>query len=434
MLRTTTMIRFAPVNCGRLLVTRFLSTPREIVRYNLLKKLGHSAWVQRRTMASTVTKNSQGPTAIVMMNMGGPGSLDEVEPFLTRLFTDGDIIPLGPFQQKLGRFIARRRTPKVRKNYEMIGGRSPILPWTEIQGKEMCKILDTLSPQTAPHLPFPMFRYANPLTEDVLDRMKASGVRRAVAFTQYPQYSCTTTGSSLNELRVQLTKKNMTNDFTWSIIDRWPTQPGLIKGFAESIQAILDTYPKNEQDDTIIVFSAHSLPMTQINKGDSYINEVAATSYAVMQQLGFRNKYINAWQSQVGPTRWMAPQTMDVLTWLAKKGHKNAILVPIAFTSDHIETLHELEEYIAEAKALGMTGVRRMPGLNDNASFIKGMADLVAGHLQKNERFSTQFLMCCPGCNKESCKLRKEFYNKLVKQRTCEPLISETQNASGICV
>ena len=175
------------------------------------------------------------PTAVVLLNLGGPGSQEEVYPFLRRLFADKEIIPLGPLQSKpwggIGRFIANRRTPSIQAQYREMdtGGGSPIKFWTESQGAEMVKHLDQISPDTAPHKYYISFRYASPLTEDALQEMDKDGVTRAVAFTQYPQFSCATTGSSLNELWRQLRDQGMMNRFDWSVVDRWPTHPGLIK-------------------------------------------------------------------------------------------------------------------------------------------------------------------------------------------------------------
>jgi ferrochelatase len=150
--------------------------------------------------------------------------IPEVHDFLSRLFHDHDLIPL-PFQSILAPYIARRRTPKIEKQYTAIGGGSPILKWTKLQGKAMCELLDELNPESAPHKPYVAFRYAKPLTEDMLAEMKKDGVKRAVAFSQYPQYSCSTTGSSLNELYAQSAKEG---GIEWSVLDRWPTHPGLV--------------------------------------------------------------------------------------------------------------------------------------------------------------------------------------------------------------
>ena len=194
---------------------------------------------------------------------------------------DGDLIPLGRLQSYLGPLIARRRTPKIQQQYAAIGGGSPIRKWSEYQCEEMCKILDKISPETAPHKPYVAFRYAAPLTEEMYTRLLDDGFGRgkggrAVAFTQYPQYSCSTTGSSLNELwkwRNRLEGKRATGEpapsgtVQWSVIDRWPTHPGLVEAFAQNIEAQLATYPEEKRNSVVLLFSAHSLPMSVVNRG-----------------------------------------------------------------------------------------------------------------------------------------------------------------------
>jgi ferrochelatase len=146
---------------------------------------------------------------------------------LKNLFSDRDLIPL-PFQRVLAPLIARRRTPKIEKQYAEIGGGSPILRYTQLQGQGMVALMDELHPETAPHKAYVAFRYAHPLTPETAAQMKADDVTRAVAFTQYPQYSCSTTGSSLNELY----RRGRAGDFgdvEWSVIDRWGTHPGFIE-------------------------------------------------------------------------------------------------------------------------------------------------------------------------------------------------------------
>ena len=229
---------------------------------------------------------SRGPTAMVFMNMGGPSTVPEVGNFLSRLFADGDLIPLGRFQKYLGPLIAQRRTPKIEKQYAAIGGGSPIRKWSEHQAAEMCKILDRTSPETAPHKPYVAFRYADPLTEEMYARLLADGFGggkggRAVAFTQYPQYSCSTTGSSLNDLwkwreklegtgRGGVEKANGEDgSIQWSVIDRWPVHSGLVEAFAQNIEATLATYSEADRKDVTILFSAHSLPMSVVNRGKS---------------------------------------------------------------------------------------------------------------------------------------------------------------------
>lgn len=224
----------------------------------------------------------------------------------------------------------------------------------------MAILLDELSPSTAPHKAYTMFRYADPLTVETLGKMKADGVRRAIAFTQYPQYSCSTTGSSFNELYRRASAAGMSADaaeggIQWSAIDRWATHPGLVNAFAENIVAALEKYPESSRGRVVLLFSAHSLPMDIVNRGDPYPMEVASTVTAVITRLrdltGYESPYRLVWQSQVGPKPWLGMKTPDALKGLAKNGRKDVILVPIAFTSDHIETLFELDhEYGKEAK------------------------------------------------------------------------------------
>lgn len=366
---------------------------------------------------------------MVFMNMGGPATTDEVGPFLSRLFADGDLIPLGPLQNYLGPLISMRRTPKIIKQYAAIGGGSPIRKWSEYQAAEMCKILDKTNPETAPHKPYVAFRYADPLTEEMYHQLFADGFGkgrggRAVAFTQYPQYSCSTTGSSLNELwkwRTRLESPTRNPDMTpeekagtiqWSVIDRWPTHPGLVDAFAENITAVLATYPPEIRDTVVLLYSAHSLPMDVVNRGDPYPSEVAATVWAVQQKLGHRNPYRLVWQSQVGPKAWLGAQTGDTVPNLIKKGQKDIVLIPIAFTSDHIETLYEIDqEVIHEANELGAEGrVRRAESLNGSKTFIQGLADLAQSHLNSGEVCSRQMALRCPACKSEKCLEQKRFF------------------------
>ncbi|KAL9101233.1 MAG: hypothetical protein Q9163_003489 [Psora crenata] len=379
---------------------------------------------QRRSMATLVppvtqsSTSSRGPTAMVFMNMGGPSTTGEVGDFLSRLFADADLIPLGRLQSYLGPLISRRRTPKIQKQYEAIGGGSPIRKWTEHQSSEMCKILDQMSPETAPHKPYVAFRYAHPLTEDMYAQLFQDGFGRgkggrAVAFTQYPQYSCSTTGSSLNELwkwrnRLEGKSADPAGQITWSVIDRWPVHPGLVEAFARNIEEQLATYPEEKRKDVVLLFSAHSLPMSVVNRGDTYPAEVAATVYAVMQRLGLGNPYRLCWQSQVGPSAWLGAQTSDTVQGYVKKGQTDLILIPIAFTSDHIETLFELDQEVMHEA--GSPGVKRAESLNGSRIFIEALADIAHKHLMSGESCSRQMGLRCQGCVSERCLEQKKFF------------------------
>ncbi|KAI8971928.1 ferrochelatase [Mycotypha africana] len=360
---------------------------------------------------STANQNvNRPPTAVLLTNMGGPATLDDVHNFLHNLFSDRDLMQL-PFQNYLSKFIAYRRTPKIKEQYAAIGGGSPILHWTRKQGQAMEKILDKIRPETAPHKHYIAFRYVEPYTSTALEQMKADGVERAVVFTQYPQYSCSTTGSSLNELYRGVSEMGMDKNVRWSIIDRWPTHPGFIEATAKKIEAKMAEYTPEERETALIMFSAHSLPMSVVNRGDPYPAEVAATVDHVMKRLDNKYPHRLCWQSQVGPMPWLGPQTVDAIRGLAAKGQKNVVVVPIAFTSDHIETLFELDhEYGKEAKELGISGWKRVDALNDDETFTQAMADIVKEHLDKNEVTSNQWPLRCPDCESDVCEETREFF------------------------
>jgi ferrochelatase len=353
-----------------------------------------------------------------MMNLGGPPSLDKVYDFLCRLFSDREIIKL-PFQKLAGPMLAKRRTGHVQEQYAAIGGGSPIRKWTDAQGEAMCKRLDEISPSTAPHKHYISFRYAEPLTSDAVASLHKDGVTRAVAFTQYPQYSCTTTGSSLNELyrQIQASAKSpeisSTSKISWSLIDRWSGNEHLAKAFAKLIQEELQHYPESRRSEVVLLFSAHSIPHRVVDTGDTYPAEVANTVHHVMEQLGYSNPYRLVWQSKVGPLPWLGPKTYDSLEGLAKNGNKDAVLIPIAFTSDHIETLFELDQtYAKDAREkLGMD-VRRCKALNLEPLFIEALAQLVSNHLKSGQISSKQYKVRCPGCTNEDCQHSRDFFLK----------------------
>ncbi len=353
---------------------------------------------------TAVTSPTHGGTGIVMLNLGGPATLDEVEPFLLRLFADREIIQL-PLQKQLGKFIATRRAPKVRQLYDAIGGGSPILGWTEMQGRAMCARLDRLSPNTAPHRFYVAFRYTAPFADDAVTAMKADGITRAVAFTQYPQWSCSTTGSSLNDLWRSLERTGLQEAFTWSIIDRWGEHEGFVRAMATTVTDALLEYDAAERDDVLVMFSAHSLPLSVIDRGDAYPSEIAATMSRVVESLGLRNPYMLTFQSEVGPVRWLGPSTEVVLRQLAARGQKNLLVVPVAFTSDHIETLSEIDiEYGELAHSLGMHGFRRSPALNARPDFLDALSDIVASHLSSGRPWTGQYRQRCPGCVNADCR------------------------------
>uniref|UniRef100_A0A1A8HGL4 Ferrochelatase n=1 Tax=Nothobranchius korthausae TaxID=1143690 RepID=A0A1A8HGL4_9TELE len=389
---------------------RWIQIARSSVGLSVRRRSTAAALAQRA--APEIQESRKPKTGILMLNMGGPEKLEDVHDFLLRLFMDTDLMKL-PVQNKLGPFIAKRRTPKIQEQYSKIGGGSPIKHWTSMQGEGMVKLLDDMSPDTAPHKFYIGFRYVNPLTEEAIEEMEKDGVERAVAFTQYPQYSCSTTGSSLNAIYRYYSNRGDRPKMRWSVIDRWPTHPLLVECFAEHVRNELLKFPADKRDDVVILFSAHSLPMAVVNRGDPYPQEVGATVQRVMERLGDCNPYRLVWQSRVGPMAWLGPQTDEVIKGLCERGKKNLLLVPIAFTSDHIETLHELDIEYAQVlgEECGVENIRRAESLNGNPLFMKALADLVQSHLKSNEPCSRQLTLRCPLCTNPTCGETKAFFS-----------------------
>ncbi|CAH8830414.1 unnamed protein product [Trichobilharzia szidati] len=385
-------------------------------------------------------------TGVMLLNMGGPQTTKDVYPFLTRLFSDKEIINM-PFQDSLARFVAWRRSPKIERQYSHIGGGSPILHWTKVQGEMMTKHLDAISPETAPHKFYVAFRYAHPLVESCVNEMERDGVERAVAFSQYPQYSCTTSGSSFNAIvRHYMNKETSFNGVesvelppvlhntpgpVWSFIDRWPVLPHLIDSFANKIlQELNSIEDETVRAKTVLLFSAHSIPMSVVNRGDPYPQEVSATVHEIMRRLNFSWPYRLIWQSKVGPVAWLGPSTKDTLHGLSRLGYRHVLLIPVAFIQDHIETLYEMDvEYCTEvASEAGMVSVRRSKSLNDDPIFIQGLGELVAKHIRRGDPCTKQFMLRCPMCTNPSCANTRTFI-AAQKERIHDWTVSHLHNS-----
>lgn len=349
-------------------------------------------------------------TGVVMLNMGGPERVDQVHDYLKGIMTDTDMIQL-PFR-KMGEWIAKRRTPEVQKKYQEIGGGSPILKWTKKQGELMCEKLNKVCESEGPFKSYVGFRYVTPFFSESFEEAKRDGVNNLILFSQYPQYSCATSGSSFNQVYDHFRGQKVPNGMKMSVIDRWSTHPLLIKTFAQLIKAQLEKFPKEMRSSVIILFSAHSLPLKAVNRGDTYPYEVGSTVQSVMNELKFSNPYHLVWQSKVGPLPWLGPFTDDSLKAYVKKGFKNFVLVPIAFVNEHIETLHELDiEYCHElGKEIGVERIERCPAPNDHPLFIDALVDVVKNHLQEKVPVSPKFLNRCPHCTNKRCGQAKKWF------------------------
>jgi len=324
-----------------------------------------------------------GPTGLVLLNLGGPADLDGIRPFLDALFADREIIrlPGGALGQKLiARMIVRARLPKVRANYAAIGGGSPILRYTQGQGAGAAERLAARRPDLAPFKPYVAFRYAPPTADDALRAMRADGIRRAVVLTLYPQYSEATTGSSLRDLQRALDRTGLRGAFDLTVVDRWADNPCYLDVLAAHVEEGLQAWPDGRRAGVVVLMSAHSLPMSFVKDGDPYPGEIERTYAGVVARLRApRPRCRLAYQSQTGPVAWLGPQTEDVVRELGREGQRDVLVAPIAFVSDHIETMSEIDiEFAAVAREAGVSEFRRMASLNLDPRFLDALADVVA--------------------------------------------------------
>jgi ferrochelatase len=316
----------------------------------------------------------QNRTAVVLFNLGGPDSLDAVEPFLFNLFADPDIfrLPL-PFltQKPFARFVARRRTPEARHNYAAIGGRSPLLENTQQQARALERTLQAQGPYDV----FICMRYWHPLTDAVVTELKTRGYENLVLLPLYPQYSATTTGSSANEFERECARQHYHPKTR--LVRQWYDHPEYQQAIVECIQTEARKLPDADPDHTELLFSAHGLPKKLVERGDPYEQQIQATYDAVRGRLNWPHTTL-CYQSRVGPLEWLRPYIQDVIRQKAAAGCKQMLVYPIAFVSDHSETLYELAiQYAALAKEAGITHYRVVPALNAHPLLIRALADLV---------------------------------------------------------
>ncbi|MEI8356259.1 MAG: ferrochelatase [Deltaproteobacteria bacterium] len=308
-------------------------------------------------------------TAVLLLQMGGPDSLDAVGPFLLNLFSDRDIIRLGPafLHPFLARRISRKRTPEVERQYEKIGGRSPIREMTENQAQALEEKLGD------GFRCFVAMRYWRPSTIEALAAINRGLITRIVALPLYPHYSRATTGSSLNELKRVLREAGV--KFELSCIEPYYNHHLYIGALAERIAEGLTRFP--DRKDLQVVFSAHSLPQSFIDAGDPYLSQIVETVRLVMEHfIGVTHRL--AFQSRAGPLKWLEPDTEKVIRELAANGCSELLIVPISFVSDHLETLYEIDLCYRElAHSLGICEFHRAPALNCSPLFIESLADLV---------------------------------------------------------
>ncbi len=314
--------------------------------------------------------------AVVLLQLGGPDSLENVEPFLYNLFCDPDIIDLPGaflFRRALARLISRLRSRKVKEYYRKIGGRSPILKLTLRQALALSRRLGRRSEGGV----LVAMRYWHPLTEEVVLRLVRERIQRVILLPLYPQYSMTTTGSSVNEWNRVVRRVGATG-LTADLIEEYCEHPLYIAALIRNIKIALNRVPAAARGKVHLVFSAHGTPLTLVEKGDPYRQHIIRTYTAVTKTGQFGLPHHLCYQSKVGPQRWLEPSLIDTIGSLAAGGATHILVVPIAFVSDQSETLYEINmEARRHAKRHGILYFDMMPALHTAPEFIEALADLV---------------------------------------------------------
>lgn len=316
---------------------------------------------------------------IVLFNLGGPDSLDAVEPFLYNLFQDPDIFTF-PFaslvRKPLAKFIAKRRAPKSRVYFEYMGGKSPILELTLQQADALEKKLNSCGEDKKFKVVVAM-RFWKPFTQDALQSLKDAGIQKVVLLPLYPQYSYTTTRSSEKEWDAQCKKNGMSFEKISRVSD-YHQHPLYIQALATRIREGIARFPLEKQAQVHLLFSAHGIPLQEIAAGDPYEKQIIESVELIRRELGNDYSHSLSYQSKVGPLKWLEPNTVAMIEKLAKEGKKEILAVPISFVSDHSETLYELKKMYGEfALSLGVKQYELMPALNAQPLFIECLASCV---------------------------------------------------------
>ena len=308
---------------------------------------------------------------VVLFQLGGPERLEEIEPFLFNLFCDPDIIDF-PFarigRRPLAKLISTTRARKVQHHYATIGGGSPIRRFTERQARALEA---ELSSKGIDARCFVAMRYWHPFTSEAVQQLRAAQCDQVVLLPLYPQYSSTTTGSSLNEWR-----RHFHDDMPVYCVENFYRHETYLDAVIEKVDEALARFPVPERAE--IVFSAHSVPVSVIEKGDPYQRQIEDTVQLLLRRSGCRNRHRLCYQSKVGASKWLQPSLHRTLRDLAAEEAREVCVVPVAFVSDHVETLGEIDHAAREqAGRLGIAQFEMSAGLNDSPKFIQALTQIV---------------------------------------------------------
>jgi protoporphyrin/coproporphyrin ferrochelatase len=311
---------------------------------------------------------------VLLFNLGGPENLQDVRPFLYNLFSDPEIIRIknSVLRKMLAWLIASTRQSKSRDLYRQIGGGSPLRKITEAQA---AALRDELCARSEDASVYVGMRCWKPTIDEAVNQILEDGITQLVLLPLFPQYSVTTTGSCLKYFQVLNKKLGLSAKMEIATVESWFDEPLYIEAMADLIREGLRGFPGLEK--VHLLYSAHSIPASYVEDGDPYLEQTKRTLDLVNAQLDNAYSFTLAFQSRVGPVKWLSPSTRDVLVQLGQEGNTRVLVVPISFVSDHIETLQEIDiQYKELAAQSGIREFRRAASLNVHPKFIAVLAAL----------------------------------------------------------
>ena len=329
--------------------------------------------------------------AVVIFNLGGPDSPEAIQPFLFNLFNDPAILRLpNPMRWILAKLISWRRAPTSREIYDQVGGKSTLLPATEEQAKALKAEIQDMADDVEI---FVFMRYWHPMVEETVAKIKHYNPDRILMLPLYPQFSTTTTGTSVQAFQKEAARQGL--DVPQDTLCCYPLHHGFLDATVANITKALDE--ASAYGTPRLLLSAHGLPERTINAGDPYQWQVEQTSMAIVEALARPGlDWVTCYQSRVGPVKWIAPHTEDEVTRAGADGVP-IVIAPVAFVSEHVETLVELDiEFREMAEASGVPFFARTPAVAADCTFIKGLGDLVRGALGAGEVVSDKGSRRCP--------------------------------------
>jgi protoporphyrin/coproporphyrin ferrochelatase len=315
---------------------------------------------------------------VLLFNLGGPEKLDDVRPFLFNLFSDPDIIRIGntAARKALAWFIATTRQRKSRDLYRQIGGGSPLRRITEQQAAALG---ERLAAKGITARVYVGMRCWKPGIDEAVDLIRRDGITHLVALPLFPQFSFTTTGSCFNYLRPLLEKSGLTKTMTVSYVRSWFDHPLYVECMAGLIREAHAQFSDPNPAATRLLYSAHSIPARYIDEGDPYLEQTRHTVDLINARLQNAFPSSLAFQSKVGPVKWLEPATNEVLGKMGKDGIQRVLAVAVSFVSDHIETLQEIDILYRDLAArAGIREFHRAASPNLNPKFIEALADIAA--------------------------------------------------------